>query len=471
MRRILFVTTDSAVEPLGLMYLAAVAKEECWEPRVYLLDDELERLHEAINGFNPDIVGFSIYTGSHRRMFECSDEVRRRNSKIRTAIGGPHATCFPDDCLRHADYVVRGEGLHALREILRGEASVGILGCGVRESLPLPDRQLFYEQYPKYGDSPIKSVVGNLGCPYACTYCYNSMDKGLFPHHQRYVRDVIYEIDDISRVSPQTKLVYFQDDVFGFDLKWLRLFRLAYKARPFSFHAQTRFELLSDCGDKGKRRLGLLYEAGCTGLTMAIESVSPIVRREVLNRKVKQDTIFKAVSMVSNAGMTLRTEQMLGLPCGATTKETRINLEADLGLLAMNVDLRRQTGLPTMAWASIFVPYKGTKIWDYCAKHGFYSGDNDDAPGSFFGRSVLRYPKWWLGPGLNGDSKEWMGMGDQEEYRDRMQRLRDTFHLFALIPNGQKVAADYLYNDMDVDEMIDGLKYHLYDSELYGVNQ
>ena len=48
-----------------------------------------------------------------------------------------------------------------------------------------------------------------------------------------------------------------------------------------------------------------------------------------------------------------------------------------------------------------------------------------------------------------------------------MLRLRDAFHLFALVPNGHELAGEWLYNEKS--NLLDNLKTHLYDSVLYNV--
>jgi hypothetical protein len=150
---------------------------------------------------------------------------------------------------------------------------------------------------------------------------------------------------------------------------------------------------------------------------------------------------------------------MLGLPVGTTPKETPVGLDADLKTLKLNCELR-----PTMAWASIFTPYRGTKAHDYCKEFGYYDGSNDDLPGSFFDRSVLRFPKRWVGHMI--DSVTWMSLNDQYIYREQLRFLRSLFHVLALVPRGWKIAREVLAAPERLGQIV---KTHLYESELYGV--
>ena len=70
---------------------------------------------------------------------------------------------------------------------------------------------------------------------------------------------------------------------------------------------------------------------------------------------------------------------MLGIP------ET--TLEDELELLRWNCFIK-----PDIAWASIFQPYRGTKLGEYCVEKGYYQGNNGDVGRSFFDSSPLNFP-------------------------------------------------------------------------------
>ncbi|MBU3907281.1 MAG: cobalamin-dependent protein [Nanoarchaeota archaeon] len=494
-KKVVLAASYSVVEPLSLMYLSGVAKQERWKTKIVLVkNNDFAELDKIIETTKPQIVGFSIYTGNHLQAFKYFDILKNKNKKIKIVLGGPHATYFPEEAIKHADYVVLSEGFNAFRKILQGKAKPGILPLVKQEPFPLPQREGFYKDYHIHNNSEIKSVITNTGCPYACTYCYNSSTldkissvlsktqleqmektlgptKRLFPHSKRRVDSVIKEIQNILKISPQTKLIFFQDDVFGADIEWLKEFTKKYATLKLPFHAQLRFEYANPKNPECCERLELMKKAGCNGLTFAIESADPIIRQEVLNRHMDESLLFDVFQHLNKMGFKVRTEQMLGLPYGATSKSTKINLDADLQLLELNVKLKEKTGLPTIAWAAIFAPYKGTKISEYCLKHGFYLGENEDIPESFFERSVLRFPKKWTGSGLSpGDRDSWLSEKEQEAYRDKMQTLRDLFDFFARIPKGHILAKDFLEKGkLDFYTLSTEARRHVYDYELYGV--
>lgn len=476
-KRLLLGASYSVIEPLGLLHLGGLTKEENWEVNYHLvLDHDFETFFEKVRDFKPDIVGFNVYTGNHLQLHNAFKRLKKDRPNTATIVGGPHPTYFPSESTQIADFVVMSEGFGALRRILRGQAEKGILPMQETQRFPHPDRETFYREYPEHGRSKIKSFITMTGCPYKCTYCYNSSEpedivatkeiiekvkegfslnvagKGhkkmgmggrLFPFNVRSVDDVVAEGRDIAEKWP-TEVLYCQDDVHGFDIKeWLPSLAKHWPNEVgIPYHAQMRWEMTRE-----KERLDILRKAGCFGLTLAIESADYIIRKEVLDRPMPEEIMFDGMKAAIERGFKVRTEQITGLPYGATSKRTPINLEADLQLIELNVKLREQTGGPTMAWASTLAPYKGTKLGAYCERFGHYTGDNSDVPDTFFERSVLRFPREWVGLELEERKKEpgvWLHPDELELYRDRNRELRTHFNTFCLVPEGHELARRYL---------------------------
>jgi radical SAM superfamily enzyme YgiQ (UPF0313 family) len=466
-KRILLGAEYSILDPLALFYLSDVAKQEGWEPKIVLSKGpEYVEFKKAITDFKPNVFGATIYTGNHENIKRLFGEIKRGDEKIVTVAGGPHPTYFPEEVSRYSDFVVMGEGFNGLRRILNGGVAPGIVHVVKSESFPSSDRKDFYGENPAHGENSIKNIVTGTGCFFNCTHCYNSNDIGevegvtdeqikdmeralgsrrFFPTKQRLVSEVIEEIESLQMVSPSTKMLFLEDDIFGGNIGWLEEFSEKYNAR-LPFHANMRFELIDPDKKTGRKRVNLLKKSGCTGLSLAIESGDEVIRKEVLNRNTPEDLIFNVFGYLSKEGFKARTYQMLGLPYGATIKKTKVNLEADLETLELNVRLREKTGLPTITWAATLAPYPGTKIAKYCSDHGFYNAHSNGIIGgeTYRIRSVLRHPRKWVGPSLSGNGDFWMEEREQEGYKTQLKLLMDYFPVFGLIPDGHKVAKDFL---------------------------
>lgn len=380
--RFVLVARYPSIEPLGINHLVEVPGQVGWECKVVLVkENDFAPLKELVRQWRPDVVGIHIWAGYHLPMLELSDWVRERG--IPVVMGGPFATYSHERCLPHADWVVRGSGFQLLREILQGTLKPGAhFNHKARyETFPIPGRNILYSAYPEFGRSPIKSIFASVGCPYKCTYChapeFNKMHGG-FDLILRSIDDVIDEAHIALRSWPETKLFYFQDDVFGFDEKgWLPEFARRWKAEVgVPFHCQMRLEMTRHAA--GDRRLDLFAEAGCSGITLAIESDSEFLRDQVLFRSMPDALIIEGCRKITDRGMTLRTEQILAVPFSDIT--------TDLGTLGLNVRIN-----PTMAWSSVFSPYPGVNLGAIAKNFNMWVGDNDDIKESFLDRSVLRH--------------------------------------------------------------------------------
>lgn len=328
------------------------------------------------------------------------------------------------------------------------------------DTFPQPDRATFYKDNPDMFTNPIKNSICGEGCPFACTYCYNVAWNS--PEmYGRFERRVIRPLDDMIRELTQlkndgnTKLIYFQDDVFGFEMDWMEKFMPLYREKVgVPFHAQLRLELAH--GKNGKRRLELMKDAGCTGITVAIESGNYTVRKDILDRAMQDKHIFEGCRNIRKSELTLRTEQILAVP-EPTTKPGGSVIGVDLETLRVNV-----LAGATISWTAILAPYGGTELGKKCVELGLYPAEklatNNDIKDSFFDESALDYSPM---------------------YKAQVRVLQRLFSSFARYDRGHEVAGrflDYLAGE-DLQTIEDFLvpateigkitKVKLYDNELY----
>lgn len=410
--KVILIAKESEVENLGLMYLSAIARERGHDP--FILFDNGQLTPTEIMDHQPQLVGFQIFTGYHKRMFSLADAIK---DKVEVNIGGPHATYFQEDCRKHAHRVYKGEAITTF--LTENEFDMNLLDP---EKWPFPDRTQFK-------GSRIQNIMTSYGCVHQCTYCYNSNWQEMyqdFKVRQRSVESVCQEADMVD-----SELVFFQDDYFGWNLKWLREFAKVWR-RPY--HCQIRLDSVNE------ERLDLFIKSGCTGVTYAIESANEEMRAKLLHRAIPDKKLLLKAEMVGQSGLRSRTEQMLGLP-GAT-------LDDELKLVWLNCLIK-----PSIAWTSIFQPYRGTGLGEWCAELGWYLGMNDDIKDSFFTDTHLLW--------------EEKGFPERPEQIRRLQRV---FDVCTKLPNGWETARKFVESG-EYPDLFAGARTNNY-AELYGeVNQ
>lgn len=407
--KILLIQKFSIIEPLGLMVIGKAMKDNGHHVKYHLYQEK--NISYPLDIFQYDLVGFSTYTGNHIEVYESCEFLRARG--IKTAIGGPHATFFYDECKQYADYVFRGESVLSFPNM--DDTKIYPM---VKADMLIPDREGFYNDSPIHANNRIKNIMTSFGCPFACTYCYNSSYREIYPNLKVRLRSVDSIIEEAKTLDAE--LIFFQDDFFGYNKKWMREFNSKWNKRPY--HAQMRIETLDD------EKIDLLIRSGCVSATIAIETYNEEYRETVLKRRMKNDVIINNCKSLLSAGVKLRTEQMLGLP--------NTTFEDELNLLKMNCEIK-----PTIAWTSIFQPYRGTELGEYCINSGLYEGNNDDVDVSFFTNTVLNY---------------------SEERKREIVELQKIFAMCTHIPNGWEYARQI------IKEGKNNLKEHLY-SVLYSV--
>ena len=102
-------------EPLGLLYIAAVARDAGHDVRVvdaHAQELRGQQIKEIITNIRPDVVGFSTLTCSGGLVYELGRWIRETYPSIKVVLGNVQASIFAEAFLRNnsCDAVVHGEG-------------------------------------------------------------------------------------------------------------------------------------------------------------------------------------------------------------------------------------------------------------------------------------------------------------------------------------------------------------------------
>ncbi len=366
-------------DPIGIMYLIATIKKAGHQSDVLLTNLE-KNFFQAVKEYQPDVIGFSITSGSEEYYLELIKRLRV-HVKFLAIIGGPHPTFFPEiieeECV---DIICRGEGEAAMVELLdrlqndldysdiknlwikkEGQIIKNQMRPLIQDldSLPFPDRASFLKYYA-YANSSTKHFLAGRGCPYDCAYCFNHMLKKIYKEEtgdtiycrMRSVENVIQEIEYVRDNYP-LKIIYFHDDLFILNKNWIKEFSAAYKARiGLPMICYVRANLVTE------EIVQYLKEANCITIAMGVESGNDQIRRIVLKRQMANEQIILAADLFHKYGISIMTQNMVGLP------------EETIDNAFETVDLNRRLR-PEYAWVSIFQPYPRTELHRYCIEKGY----------------------------------------------------------------------------------------------------
>ena len=217
--------------------------------------------------------------------------------------------------------------------------------------------------------------LASKGCPYNCTYCSNHLLRKIYGKtgnavRFRSVENVICEIEQVLSDYPFIHTIIFHDDILFLNRTWAETFAEKYPQKiglPFICNARA------DVTDR--HRVALLKKAGCTHVKFGLESGNETIRSEVLNRQMSNEQIQNAFSLCRQAGMATISFNMVGIP-----------FETPLQVLD-TIKLNAAIGVDMMQ-ATIYQPYKGTRLAERCIEHNFIR--SEDLGVSFFSPSVLK---------------------------------------------------------------------------------
>lgn len=298
----------------------------------------LDEVHSLC--LDSDLVGLSLMTNQFTRAVNVTQHLKSRRIDAPIVWGGVHPTVEPEVCLEHADIVCLGEGENALVELAdlmeRGHPFLetrnmwfttesGIIRNPLRplvqdlNKVPFPDysckdhfiargdhiealtpdglAQFEGERFRAEGRAIQYPIMTSRGCPFACTYCCNSVYRRLYPR-QKHLRwrsadNVIAELQTIQQnVAPLASVVIVDDNFTARTEKDLGAFCRRYRTEidvPFACQCSP----LTITAEK----MDILVAAGCAKIVMGIETASERVAG-MYNRGRFHQVVPAAISLV-----------------------------------------------------------------------------------------------------------------------------------------------------------------------------
>jgi radical SAM superfamily enzyme YgiQ (UPF0313 family) len=348
-------------------------------------------IKEKIIQDSPDVVAISaLFNTCYNSLGMISFSVKQANPDILIIIGGGLATNLYNKILHefeHIDACCYGEGEIPLCQLVDAENVQHYLKSSpswiIRENLhgsfmpnhtfvnniddiPFFDYNLIdLDSYrgrsfdKSYAQKSLRemSIHTSRGCPYHCVFCANATVHG---KRMRYmsVEKVIHEIENMISLH-QMEILLIEDDHFLADRNRAKVIlqRLCDFNLKIEFPNGVAVYAIDD--DIGQ----LLKKAGVKIITLAVESGSDFVLKNIIHKPHRVNMIKPAVKILRKYGISIHAFIIVGLPGELEThREETMQMISDVGF----------------DWVkfSLAVPVSGSKLYDICKENGYLVSDD-----------------------------------------------------------------------------------------------
>ena len=225
--------------PLGVAYVAASLRNAGYDATIldctFLDREDAVRKARALGA---DVVGIYSMVTMHKDSIRFAKYLRDSSDLL--IAGGPLPSCDPVSFLDDFDIVVKGEGEHAMPEILRAYEGdhdfSSIPGIVYRRSAGEPDEPVFtrnreletdldeiafpardllpnnsyIEHWKRRFGYATTTIITIRGCPFSCEFCSNAVFD--ISYRERSPESVVDEVE--HALSFGYDKIHFADDVF-----------------------------------------------------------------------------------------------------------------------------------------------------------------------------------------------------------------------------------------------------------------
>jgi hopanoid biosynthesis associated radical SAM protein HpnJ len=315
---------------------------------------------------------------------QVAEALKAENPAIMIGFVGPKVAVQPERSLRASaaiDFVAREEFDFTIAEVAEGRPLASVAGLSYldpdgqvvhnadREVLTDMDRLPFVtpvyhrdlrpeDYYIGYLLHPYVSLYTGRGCRSRCTFCLWPQTVGGHRYRTRSVGHVLEEAAVVSRLFPQVKELFFDDDTFTDDRPRAEAIArgLGQLGTTWSCNAKANVprETLQVLRDNGLRLLLVGYESGNQQILINIK------------KGLRVDRARRFAADCRDLGITVHGTFILGLP--GETKET----------IQETIRFAREVNPHTLQ-VSVAAPYPGTELHRQAIENGWLPDDGDGA--------------------------------------------------------------------------------------------
>ncbi len=370
-----------SLPPLGIGYLSAYARQECW-----WLETTFHHRVEDLIAEKPDVIAISSSTENFTQARQDARAAREALG-VPVILGGMHITSLPHTLPAEFDVACVGEGELTFVDLMRlfhvkrrpdpadyakipgvayhgedGRAALGPERAAIKEldTLPYPDRETVDRGWALAPKDEIH-MISSRGCPYRCSFCSSALHWKTFRFFSAaYVAEEI----EYLREKYNPEIIYFFDDLFvGHIGRWrevVRIFRERGLHKGVRFRAYARVDLITEEMAAQFEELNFKY------VDFGFESNSRKILQYLTKTKVTPEVNQRAVDWLARHHISIGANFIIGSPI-----ETKADMEETLEFARHNQDVFDRCSVGPLQ------PLPGTGVWREAMERGLVSEEMD----------------------------------------------------------------------------------------------
>ena len=395
--------------PIWLSYATAVVEQE---HETKLVDApawnwDREDVIADVKRFKPDLIVMDSSFPSLNNDIDVAGFIKQNYDKdVKIILVGPPASQFPEEILRnnYIDIVARWEYDFTLREIAEVLEENGdfknIKGISYKENdeiihnlnreftssedldkIPFVSR--VYKKHLNIRDYflgqslyPELQIFTGRGCPNQCTFCAWPQTLMGRKYRVRSIQNVLDELEWIQENLPEVKEVFFEDDTFTINKKWVLEFCKEYRKKlDITWSCNARADTLDFGAMKEMKK------ANCRLLIVGYESGSDEILKNI-KKGITLGQIKQFAKEARKARLLVHGDFIIGLP--GETKET----------IELTRKLIKETK-PDILQVSVASPFPGTEFYNWCRGNGYLLTDdpNEYLDEQGHQKAIVSYPE------------------------------------------------------------------------------
>lgn len=392
-RQFQWVRNFTSNYPMLLAYAATLLKNNGYD--VFFIDTVARKMDIIdwliqIDKINPQLIFFEATTATINYTWDTINAIKDKYKNAYIVLAGSHVTALPEESFlkSEVDFVVTGGDYDVLllsivnyinngeklKEGIYYKTSQGnIRNTGkckldyLLDRLPFIDRnltnwKLYSKENEYYKKTPATFIMSGRG---AVFNNYNCADSNILFNNVR-LRNPINVVDEIEYLHKRYGIKEFVDVTVSFPMgEWLSLFCQTMIERKLN--KKVYIDCYMYFTDLDYHYYKMMKKAGFKTLIVTFPSANTKTLEKLSPSYINIDSMIESIKMARKAGLLIDMMVKIGYPW-----ENEEDIIATFDVIKY---LMTNGYINTMN-TSIFVPYPGTNIFNYCKDNDYINTDN-----------------------------------------------------------------------------------------------